>query len=107
MPSEIRKFVYENVKSTNYTRSYVNASFVTVNAEGDIVIDLCEEYAPPNMIASQNINQGQFYPIYEHDDSGVLHITREMKHSIVIPKVQARQLADYLHSFTYSGSDNK
>ncbi|WDL96397.1 hypothetical protein [Alicyclobacillus sp. ALC3] len=93
MDSGLRKIIYENKTASTYSRAYANASFVTSGIADNVMIDICEEFAGANFIASQTVEDGQFYPFYQHDDPGILHVTREFKHSFIMPKEQARQLA--------------
>jgi hypothetical protein len=103
MANELRKLQYKNVKANSHLRSYANASFVNVNANGDVVVDFCEEYVEPNMIIQQDVREGQFYPTFENEDSSILHITREMKHTVVMSRDQAKQLAQSLIHFASDG----
>lgn len=102
MANMLRKIVYKNDRETTYERHYSNSVFVQLNPSGDVVIDFCEEYAPPNTILTQTFNGAEFTPDFEHPDTGVLNVNRDMKCSIVMSKQTALNLAEYLIRSTES-----
>lgn len=105
MSNPLRKIVYENTKSKDYHRNYINSVMVLVNPTGDLVVDFCEEYAIPNLLKVQTFETGGVEFEREDHERGIVSVCREMKSSMVMSKDTARDLANLLLQYASEGDE--